>query len=483
MKLTTEQQEVVDTAKLPHVTLVKVQACAGAGKTATLIELSKQLEPKSGMYLAYNKAIATEAAGKFAGTPIECRTIHSLAYGSTVRQYGLKVGFFKGRHITERLDPQSKAEVVDAIEEFMLSANTDFEAYIRTTDLSPRLRALASLYVNKMAQGLIECNHSFYLKYYHILLSNHTLQPPKTDLLMLDEFGDITALTIEIFKLIQAKKKIAVGDVMQNIYSFTKTINGFKALEGQGETVKLTRSFRCSEDVAFRIESFCREFLDDKFEFKGRPEVVLPANPTIALISRTNGGIIKSMMTLGSMGIPYNLTRPASEIFGLVITLLNLKQNPDIRRADMKFLISDMRKYYAAPNLQRAYPTPLKYVMAVHSSDPQIKSGINVILELGPQMIYSLYNEAKAHEKVKVKHQYTITTSHSSKGLEYDMVEIQPDLDLSASKAIEDLKTCDITEEDRLQEELRLYYVAASRAMYKVTGKLLEHYQGNSCQN
>ena len=62
----------------------KVIAYAGTGKTTTLQLISDAMTERRGMYLAFNKAIATEAQNKFHQN-VDCRTFHSLAFRSVSR--------------------------------------------------------------------------------------------------------------------------------------------------------------------------------------------------------------------------------------------------------------------------------------------------------------------------------------------------------------------------------------------------------------
>lgn len=64
MNLTYEQEDIINAvlAKNPDGTqkheLIKVNACAGSGKTSVLVEIAKHARSTNGIYLAYNKAIA-----------------------------------------------------------------------------------------------------------------------------------------------------------------------------------------------------------------------------------------------------------------------------------------------------------------------------------------------------------------------------------------------------------------------------------------
>lgn len=60
-------------------------AGAGTGKTATLALMAESTS-RRGLYLAFNKATATDAARRFP-RHVECRTAHSLAFRATGTEY------------------------------------------------------------------------------------------------------------------------------------------------------------------------------------------------------------------------------------------------------------------------------------------------------------------------------------------------------------------------------------------------------------
>jgi len=92
-ELTKEQENVVDCIKSGGDT--KVQAPAGAGKTFVLEAAASVIPEKKGLYLAFNKAIVTEASKKF-GSNVEVRTGHSVAYRATGREYIDRLGKITG---------------------------------------------------------------------------------------------------------------------------------------------------------------------------------------------------------------------------------------------------------------------------------------------------------------------------------------------------------------------------------------------------
>lgn len=82
----------------------KIVAYAGAGKTTTLRLISENLRGR-GLYLAFNKAIATEAQGKFPPN-VRCQTFHSLAYRHVNRDITAKINL-------PRLTPSRLAAELD----------------------------------------------------------------------------------------------------------------------------------------------------------------------------------------------------------------------------------------------------------------------------------------------------------------------------------------------------------------------------------
>ena len=82
--LTNEQRDVV--AALDCRERIEVYALAGTGKTSTLKAIAELHPDRKMLYLAFNRAIADEARGKFPPN-VEVRTVHSLAYTHLGRFY------------------------------------------------------------------------------------------------------------------------------------------------------------------------------------------------------------------------------------------------------------------------------------------------------------------------------------------------------------------------------------------------------------
>lgn len=458
MTYTTEQQRVID-----HVSanegLTLVSSVAGSGKTTLLVAIAESLKPTNGLYLAYNKAIATEAQRKFPAE-VNCCTTHSLAYGPTVKALKLKLGTFTYRNITEPVIYDIKQAVVDYIREFCLSSFTDVHEFGADCSIPKDVVELMSKYLNLMQSGQIECTHDFYLKLFHIMLSQKLTTYQPFDFIALDEAGDLNEVTLAIFNLLPAKRKVMVGDPFQNIYRFNHTINCFEVMQPYGTTLPMTTSFRVIPAIAKRIQTFCRKYLDASFTFEGRAESD-DIITTRAFIARTNAVLISRMIELNRKGIPYNLTRTPAQIFSGPLALCALKYKGFISDPAFKFLQHDVDHYFETPSLQTLYKTPLNYCKSMHPDDELLQQTAKLIGRYGRTDIINCYEHARKH--LKTNQPLTLGTAHSTKGLEFDEVVIGDDLNNVITNVLDhcpDPSDFDIF----ARTEFNLYYVACSRA-------------------
>lgn len=116
MKPTDQQAAIVDAARTGEDLIV--EAGAGTGKTSTLRLLAADQPKKRGLYLAYNKAVATEAAGSFSSN-MSCRTAHSLAFQSVGRK-------FAHRLKAPRLRARDTAQILDRLNPAGVALGTDY---------------------------------------------------------------------------------------------------------------------------------------------------------------------------------------------------------------------------------------------------------------------------------------------------------------------------------------------------------------------
>lgn len=466
MNLTSEQQDVVDYAKqVTSNELILIDSVAGSGKTTLLKAIAEELEDKPGLYLAYNKAIAVSSSKKFPKN-IDCRTTHSLAYKATVVPLRLQVGFFGPKQIIDRIDYREKQTLADDIREFCLSKFLTYEEY---AEAYGRVNtSLANKYLTLMAEGKLECTHDFYLKMFHKMLAEDSIDQTDYNLIMLDEAGDLNEVTLEIFKLLKGKIKVAVGDPHQNIYTFNHTINCFEQLEGQGTTFKLSKSFRVPTHIAEPVEKFCQKYLNPEMSFEGIELLDEPVVRTRGYISRTNAGLINKLIELNQDQTPYGLVRKAQEIFKVPLMVAGLKYQGTIYDVAYKHLQEDVDDWYEnVNNLKTTYSSVLSYLKTKYQDDLGLCQAINLVTKHGKSGIFDAYAQAKQRENKK--QDFMLLTAHSSKGLEFDEVMLAPDMNTSIEMILFEMdQDSGWIPSGTDKESLNLYYVACTRALVRL---------------
>lgn len=462
----TPEQSVIINHVVNTDGLSLISAVAGSGKTTLLVAIANVMSesnPSQGLYLAYNKSVATEAATKFPKF-ISCMTTHSLAYSPTIHGKGskLRLGKFTYRQIHESIDYELKCEIVDHIRSFCLSSFLDIDQYASHFELTPRLLDYLHKYLESMLSGKTECTHDFYLKLYHIMLANGNINYEPFSIIALDESGDLNPVTLEIFKLLPASKKIMVGDPHQNIYQFNHTINCFSVMQDQGTYLPMTKSFRVDHRIAKQIERFCQAYLSEDMKFEGI-EIAKPIIKTRAFISRTNSALVRKLMELNKLAIPYGTIRDVKDIFALPLTLIALRPGGFTASSEFKFLQDDANTFGKSKELQDRYKTLLVYLKDLHEGDSALQQAISLIFQYGKMEVLDCYEIAKKHSKKT--QDYMLGTVHSCKGLEFDHVELADDLNQAIAPIILSMKlNSDYELRTEERAELNLYYVGCSRA-------------------
>lgn len=453
---TKEQQLIIDSARQRHN--LAITAFAGSGKTATCMFVAKELI-KPSLYIAFNKSIATEASEKFP-IHVDCKTLHSLAYADIIspnKMFKKVSGFVDTKEVIQLLDKQLELltdsevlEVVylvtDVIRFFCQSASfslEDFsEEYLSEAYTSEQRAMYKPLVVQVWAamtskSSSLKMTHDVYLKLFQ--LSKPVLD--QYEVIYLDEAQDSNPVSLDIFYRQTHAQLVMVGDPYQSIYEWRGAINAFKTIPASFVRKELTESFRFTQeiaDIANKLTYIAGNSIQIKGLFKSNLET------SKAIICRTNASI---------------LTR-----------LLSAVQNKDkvFVLADLQDLWSKM--YHISALVGGAKPRyPNKSLVGFHSFD-ELKREAEHSAELRKLLNLSLIlaSGRGTHANiVSIKEvivedvdlaDYTISTAHKSKGLEWESVELDDDM-------------LDLEEEERpLAEVLRegqtlnLIYVAITRA-------------------
>lgn len=452
IKQYTPEQDDALSWMLENDGILLVHARPGAGKSFMAREIAEALQPKTALYTAFNKAIVTEGINRFKGLNVSCKTVHALAY-SFVQPKG-KLGDLGYTCIDERMPYKAKRAVIDAINDFFVSASSDMYEFMEEYFDDPKqlkLREVAVKYITKMLEGELDPTFNFMLKYFHLCLLDGSAEC-NYDLVILDEINDTTAVALEIFKLINAPKKLGLGETNQAIYDFLNLVDGFELLQGQATTLELTQSFRCSKAIVNDTRKLMSKYVIPGFKFEGTDEPV--ENGKTLYVTATNAAIIQQIQTFLRQGKGFHLLRKLSEIFAYPMAIVIAGSGKEVRQRAYKFLEEE---YLEFKKIRKQGDTWIQHLNTT-LDDQETKTAVQLLAGLARNNVnlFDLYNQAK---DAPTDFDYTIATVFTSKGLEFENVYVCDDLNARIEKIISD---GGIQNHDDLVA-FRCYYVAVTR--------------------
>lgn len=453
MKPTQEQQDIIKSAIEGNN--IAIKAFAGTGKTTTLNLISKELR-KFSLYIAFNKSIAEEATNKFP-SHVECRTIHSLAYHDIIRpNYKMKkkLGFWLDKNDIN-LGSLEKAPNVNSIKKsisdaIILFCQSDKESILEIIeeDTTSRFDGLED-FITEYWNNLVDCDNKakvtpdIYLKLFQ-------LSKPKLDykIIYLDEFQDSNPVTIDlIFKQLEhGTQLIVVGDSNQAIYEWRGAKNGFTSIPKGFETYYLTESFRFTQNIANVANKLLYIAGEDK-ELKGNAESV-DTYRSNAIICRSNSMVLETLLT-------------AFQEMKKVYCLADLKDLFS-KMHHISSLYSKLPVKY--PNAELFRFKDYQQLQAEADHDYNLARLIKLTIKLSnyPGLFTNINNIKSVLVEDEIIADFTLTTAHKSKGLEWDNVILTDDMFYLNDED----STAEILATGQL---LNLIYVAVTRAKYKIS--------------
>ncbi|WP_051872066.1 UvrD-helicase domain-containing protein [Streptomyces sclerotialus] len=447
-----------------------IQAGAGTGKTTTLTMLARSTR-RPGRYLAFNKAIAQDAARRFPAN-VTCNTPHSLAYAavghrfrrrmSAPRQAAWRTGAALGIDAGFRLRIGTRTVTGRALSYTVLGTVTSF---CRSADPAltaahvPRLRGAESdVLHDQLAQaalpyarkawadlqnpdrGTVRFEHDHYLKMW--ALSAPVIE---TDVLLLDEAQDTNPVIEQVFSAQRAHAQLVlVGDSAQAIYGWRgarDVMTGFR-----GRQLTLSRSFRFGPALAAEANRWLA-IVDAPVRLTGSPLLDTELGPVPrpdAVLCRSNAGAMAEVIRLLSDGRRVALAGGGESLTALARAAHELQSGNRTTHPELMLFESweELREYATADPSGRDL-LPLVELLDEHSAENVLRA------------LRCLSSEETA--------EITVSTAHRAKGREWPSVRI----------------AADFTEPDELEEtgedgeplpgpvdlsEARLAYVAVTRA-------------------
>lgn len=446
MKPTQQQTSIIEAASAGANLVIK--AFAGAGKTSTLSMVANAVQ-KPSLYIAFNKSIAEEASKKFP-QHVTCKTMHSLAWGSIIKStrspLGKKLqGFWNLEDIADPVLPQDdiipfKLEVTGLVTAFCQSADLSIAEFAgKVTSKYPGVASAAVKLWNDAsnASSTVGMTHDVYLKMFQL---QHEVLPYSC--IYLDEAQDSNPVTLAIVATQKHAQKIIVGDTYQSIYGWRGAVNALDSLPSSFQTMYLSESFRFNQsiaDMATKLTAIAGNTVPvvghgTETELKSR-----------AILVRNNSTLLDILLTAYDKGEKVHVLADLTDLWSKVyhISALFFKQVPRYANKEL----SQYKNYAQLLTAAESLPELKKLIKAtIKLSDGGLSTNINNIKSI-------IVGEADAD--------YTVSTVHKSKGLEWQHVTICDDIlfqkeDQTLAEALMDNQT------------LNLIYVAVTRAKVEV---------------
>lgn len=474
MTPTIEQQEIVDAAVAGKN--VAVQALAGCAKSSTLYLIAKAMPQKRILYLAFNKAIVEEASGKMPENCV-CKTIHSVAYGHTnpdilkklrgKKPYNPTLATNLGLSFTNVIDQEGEevqlsplrllgwvrktvlrymqsSDVVLAKQHVWIDPDYRDMKHIEKVrkDVLFAAKKLWATYINPSDQTAIP--HDVYLKIFG--LSGKDLG---YDVVMVDERQDVSGVMQSILESQRNSQMIYCGDSYQKIYSFTGSVD--LKPDATFANLTLSTSFRYGQGIADTAQMVldklgCPQKLiglgkDTIWDHEAKPDVI---------ICRTNATVLAEYIQAKVLWprLKINITCDTQQILDFANALIELDTKGKTHH-----------------HMLRGFKNSDQLYNWLKKTDDDVDIELLKLATLCRKVgVHKISGALDCHTTYPSP-DLTITTAHKSKGLEWDCVYLADDFPILLS------------DEDNSKEELRLFYVATTRAILTIQG--FDKYTGN----
>ncbi|HOZ61430.1 MAG TPA: AAA family ATPase [Smithellaceae bacterium] len=465
IKPTDEQNKILNV----EGRIIKINARAGTGKTATLFMIARQNPDKKIIYLVFNSRNRQEARDKFPSN-VAIHTIHSFTRA------------IAGRHFSEHLIIRPslffdhfvlKKEIlatltsdfivfflnsiyqkpVDAIEPFKKKLPDELSNIFLQSQSS--ILEISRDKLNSWYKDSTNCPHDFYLKLSH---RENTFQSrlSKYDLVLIDEGQDLSPIMIDALSIYKGRV-IIVGDSHQQIYSFRYAEDAMQNFK-HDEMFDLTMSFRFGEKIAAFVSKFIKCSKEDrKFKLTGNPAVksqvhfydnisLIENRSNTAILSRTNFSLFKNALLLKSKKQLFCFGRDISAELHKTLNVYWLSEDQTSKIND------DLIKSFKSVDALQEYATAISDYQLI-----KILELVKVYKDEFPQSLFDFLKLCKEDKGIRDHKAIILSTIHAAKGQEYDHVVIDEDviprLDVSNNKV-----------EYNYFEEVNIVYVGMTRA-------------------
>lgn len=442
-----------------------IDAYAGSGKTTTLKLLAKEDKGSKIALIAYNRAIAEDAAKSFPSNT-KCKTSHGFAFGPVGKHYANRL--FKGhksygKHVAQILNIRSGLEVgddlvlspgalgrlvMDSVKNWCYSADNEIAwnhvEYVPGADMSI-VRQFLLPYIKRAWEDCIRTDaqgdgkigirhfHDIYLKLW--ALGNPRIN---ADVVMQDEGQDSNPCVTAVLLNQRHAQKVMVGDPYQQIYAWRGAVDSMQTFPAK-HRVKLTQSFRFGPAVADEANKWLR-LLGNDVPLRGfdqidsKLETLIDADATLC---RTNAGVVAAAMDSMTRDKRVAVVGGTQEIKTFAQAARDLQSGNRTDHPDL----AAFKDWGAVRKFVEEEANDLKVMVNVIDT-----YGIDEVMRFCETAVDEEYADA------------TFSTAHKAKGREWERVRIGPDF--QEPEPLEDG-----TPGKPSRSEMMLAYVSVTRAM------------------
>ena len=410
-KCSPHQEAVLEAVRECKENLI-VQAFAGSGKT-TLCSQAFMIHPdKKTLNLLFNKKNAKEAEEKnkkLGLNHVKSTTIHSLCYGSLIKNWGSVSVSFSGERMKKIISSHPKSKILTNPQKKILADSTSFLRSYNNILYSNFLFFLSmsggmnffdtDKGKSKISNGVhakqgfeicVECieqslNPSEIIDVDDMIYVTDKLgfPLPSFDYVYCDEFQDMNEINHSIICRLakNAKQVVAVGDRYQSIYSWRgadprSMDNGKKSLNMK--EFSLPETFRCSLNVVNHVKKIVPQFTARENAPLGsvtslrKDEIIDQISAGDMIVSRKTAPLAKILIKMFKSNIPARIEKGSDSskddfgIGGLIQKYEGSTTREMLKKLEMwKDLqiqkLKDEKQHHAIENVKDKFETILAF--------------------------------------------------------------------------------------------------------------------------
>lgn len=458
---------------------MKINAYAGTGKTSTMTLLAESTS-RHGLYVGFNKSIVDEAKRKFPGN-VECKTGHGLAFGQTVKQFGVPkmTGNINGGFIALKmgLKPQVVEDggkivlhlsarnwgflMSETVKRWMRSGRDRIQSRDVPRDgklgkLDEKLQSQVAAQVVEDANRLwakmtnpkddMPLSHDGYLKVW-------ALRKPQidADFILLDEAQDTNEVMLELMRGQTHAQLCCVGDRYQTIYAWRGAQNAMVLLPAELES-RLSTSWRFGQGVADYATRVLR-IMGETIPVNGNPAMestLGPVDRPDMILCRTNSRVLDTVFGMVEAGKRPHIVGGTDDVMAFVNGAEKLMAGQSVERPAELFGFTSWDDVKMTAEMDQ---------------DPDLQRWVKLIDQYG---VAKLRSVLQGLPKTKAEAEVSICTGHKSKGLEFGNIRLEDDFLLGIRAKDSGPTAGKLYPSEAYEAELCLHYVAVTRAQKRL---------------